>query len=275
MAPFIIWFAKNGALNDLWQSYIIFNSMYSKSSQGGGKILSYAKTFVYFICNPIFIFAAISCIIMCIKNYKNNGKIYIYSLLYTGLTLVLICLSGKKYAHYGITMIPCIALLLSLSIDFYKYIADNYFKSSKKYIVIFAFALLVGVYALQARNINDFDSNGENIKQICEIVTSRTNDDDKISVYGNFDIIYVNTKRIPVSKYSYQVPIKSVMPKISDEYFEALQKELPKIIVIEKDKYENSIEEFLAKNDYNLIWQSKSGENKSKTEMYLVYERVY
>ena len=63
-----------------------------------------------------------------------------------------------------------------------------------------------------------------------------TDVDEKISVYGNYNIVYVLTQRQHASKYSYQSPIGSVNPAIMDTYFSDLERELPRMIVaIETD----------------------------------------
>ena len=79
-----------------------------------------------------------------------------------------------------------------------------------------------------------------------------TEEEDKISVYGNWNIIYVLSNRVHATRYSYQFPIGQVMPEIMDEYMKDLQEELPKILVIMSGKFDDNIHGFLDKNNYHI-----------------------
>lgn len=66
-------------------------------------------------------------------------------------------------------------------------------------------------------------------------------------------MIYLLTNRLPASKYSYQFPIGTVSPKIFDKYFNDLEKTQPVLIIIEPERFDKNIENFLQKNNYNCI----------------------
>jgi hypothetical protein len=93
----------------------------------------------------------------------------------------------------------------------------------------------------------------DNVQEIVEIIDDNTKPDDKISVYGNYDIIYVLSGRAHATKYSYQFPIGEVLPYIIDEYFDELSKELP-LIVVQENRYDEALQDFLQKNNYILLW---------------------
>ena len=101
--------------------------------------------------------------------------------------------------------------------------------------------------------------------QVCKIVEQYTEEDDAISVYGNFDLIYVISNRKHATRYSYQYPISWVNPDILKEYLEQLQKEQPKVIVL--DACDDNIMNFLEKNSYELVF----GEKKEDSQGLLVY----
>ena len=91
-------------------------------------------------------------------------------------------------------------------------------------------------------------------------------EDEPISVYGNWNIIYVLSKRPHATRYSYQFPIGQVMPSIMDEYMSQLKEEHPKAIVVAPGKYDDNISKFLDENSYKLVWidiESISGEDYS------------
>ena len=89
--------------------------------------------------------------------------------------------------------------------------------------------------------------------QIAEIVRSHTSADDKISVCGNNNIIYLLSERKSISKYSYQSPIASVDSKIKEEYLNDIKQLQPKIIVMYEDVF--LYDELLAiiEGDYKMI----------------------
>ncbi len=72
----------------------------------------------------------------------------------------------------------------------------------------------------------------------------------------NWNVIYVLCNRMHATRYSYQFPIGEVNPPIMDEYMDSLQKELPRIIVIEPNHYDENIQEFLENNNYMNIYDS-------------------
>ena len=57
------------------------------------------------------------------------------------------------------------------------------------------------------------------------------------------------------------------MPEIMDEYFDELQEEQPKIIVIAPKRCNERIKEFLDFNQYDLLWN----QNESTFDEALVY----
>ena len=80
---------------------------------------------------------------------------------------------------------------------------------------------------------------------------------ESISVYGNWDYIYVKNKKIHATKYSYQFPIGKVKKEIFDEYFEQLKNEKPHVIVIQAGYWDNNIEEFVDTYNYRLVYTEK------------------
>lgn len=58
------------------------------------------------------------------------------------------------------------------------------------------------------------------------------------------------------------------MPKIMDEYLMQLQQEVPKLIVIQAQRYDENIAKFLETNDYSLIW-SQNGVDLDGASVYV------
>ena len=104
--PILIWLGVNGALYDFWNDYIIFNFQYSSEDSNLATTENKWLTFFYFAKNSLVI-GSVIILIYTFKNEKN--KVDLVYLAYIVLTLLLICMSGRNYGHYGMIMIPTIA----------------------------------------------------------------------------------------------------------------------------------------------------------------------
>ena len=180
-----------------------------------------------------------------------------------------------KYAHYGMVLIP--AVIYPLSQLFAELESLEIKQISKALILIVSFYTLstiilpdwVTLISSSASNYSkkDDDKISNVVRTISTLIKDNTLENEAISVYGNWDIIYVISNRIHATRYSYQFPIGTIMPNIMDEYFEELQEELPKIIVISPKKYNNRMKKFLDLNEYDLLWN----QNEDTFDEALVY----
>ena len=197
---------------------------------------------------------------MIITSIKSKDSTNISYTFYILITLFLTTLSGRLYKHYGMVFVPLItypiAILLK-SANLHNKKLYNILISTMVLFVI-ALPLVKKIYHVYKHNNNTIP-----VSTICEIVSKKTSKDDSISVFGNWDIIYVMTKRKHATKYSYQFPISEAMPSILDEYFTQLEEEQPKIIVIKNGKYLDEMKEFLKKYHYSLIWQENANIDSS------------
>ena len=162
--------------------------------------------------------------------------------------------------HYGIILAPaigfCIASIYSLckeelpKASILRLLISIYFLSN---IVLPNFLPAIGS-VVKVYCAKDSEKQAGAVQDICDIVSECTCQEDKISVYGNWDIIYVLSKREHATRYSYVYPIAQFMPNIMEEYITSLEKELPSIVVIQKDRKDNTISDFLDRNSYQMIW---------------------
>lgn len=97
----------------------------------------------------------------------------------------------------------------------------------------------------------------DEVKTIVNIIDNNTDADDVISVYGNWNIIYVLSNRKHATRYSYQFPIGKVMPGIMAEYIIQMQQELPQIVVIDTNYQDDNIMDFLHSYQYDLVYPEK------------------
>ena len=105
---------------------------------------------------------------------------------------------------------------------------------------------------------------------VANYITDHTFDNEKISVYGNWDFIYILSNRNHATKYSYQFPIGKIKPSILADYIKQLEYDMPKIIVIQAGYFDNTISNFLSSNNYVLSWS----EYDASTDGALIYKHV-
>lgn len=104
---------------------------------------------------------------------------------------------------------------------------------------------------------------------VANLVEDYTTEDDCISVYGNWDLIYVLSQRKHATRYSYQFPIGAVRPQIMEEYLTQLEEEQPKVIVVQPGHVDDTILGFLRENNYELLWP-EPGEDMNEALVYVL-----
>ena len=127
-----------------------------------------------------------------------------------------------------------------------------------------AFGSVITVY-----NTRNEQKQPQVVRDICGIICNNTSDNEKISVYGNWNIIYVLTQREHATRFSYVHPIAYVMPSIMQEYIVGLEEELPPIVVVPRNKKDNIISDFLMDNEYNLLWSEEEDQSGA-----LIYQHI-
>lgn len=272
--PILIWLYCNGALQSCWNDYIIFNQQYTSTAGGRATLIAKCKSFINFACTPIYLIA----LFLQLYTWINKKGIFnIAYLLLMIVTPVLICISGQSYGHYGMILVPVVVYPMAKAFQEFNSLSCN--AHIKSLLCVICFAVFVGVgfsaygslgYHILKNCMNKI--NGENIstsvEEICDTLDEYgIGEDEPISVYGNWNIIYVLSKRPHATRYSYQFPIGQVMPSIMDEYMSQLKEERPEAIVVAPEKYDDNISKFLDENSYKLVWidtESISGEDSAK-----------
>lgn len=96
--------------------------------------------------------------------------------------------------------------------------------------------------------------------EICDVIAANTSPDDAISVYGNWDFLYVRTNRRHATKYSYQSPLTLVSDEIDNEYWQQLKAEQPALIVSAYPDTEKTelMNQFVSENGYTQIWTDEN-----------------
>ena len=157
---------------------------------------------------------------------------------------------------------------------FFEYLNKNLkkdnFKVTSLIVSIFLIAQIIAPSWLdlvkklpRAYHLRNADNTSAYVSNFVDIIKEKTNDDDKISVYGNWNIIYLASNRMHATKYSYQFPISQVREEILRDYYQELESELPKIIVVVHEHLDEKMDMFLKDHKYKLVFKSKENLKES------------
>jgi len=102
------------------------------------------------------------------------------------------------------------------------------------------------------------------VRNAAKIIKEHTTEEETISVYGNWDIVYLISERLSASKYSYQFPIGTIDSAIMEEYFENITEEQPKVIVIQENRMDDRMRSFLDTYHYTLTYNEKADNSGSQ-----------
>lgn len=267
--PIGVWLAANGALEQCFKDYIVFNKEYVSSEAIGAVFSARWRAFFTFINTPTMILALIG-ILYHIKKQSYLHTTYFISMV---VSLLLLSMSGQRFRHYGMVLLPLTAYPVSLIFQDIESIEKvetaravgcvlvAYLLSSV--IVPAEFGEFGWLVSMPARyEQREEDNLAQSYNGITDVIYKYTDEDDAISVYGNMDSIYVLSRRKHATRYSYQSPVGEVMPEIMEEYLSQLQEELPPLIIIQDWHFDDEISDFLTKNDYSFIWGER-GEQKA------------
>ena len=266
--PIIFWLLIHEDLGQCWKDYILFNQEYSALATMKEKW----STAFFFLNSTIYITALLIITYMISSKDKLLNVSYWVYMIFTPM---MIGLSGRTYGHYGMILVPIVAYPLGLLFSAIENIEMKALSKTTAMLVSIYFLsmiilprwleLISGTPTLIVRR-NEHVS--ETSIEIAEIIQNYVDEEEPISVYGNWDYLYVLSNRKHATRYSYQFPIDAVTPLVLEEYFSALQEELPPLIVVEAGHYDDNIKEFLDKNHYKLIW-SEQEENYDGSLIYL------
>ncbi len=262
--PILLWLYANDALSQCFADYIIFNGHYCENGQSN--LQKQLSSFVHFASSPVYLFATAGCLLCLRKNCFLLATYFVLMLL----AVLLICLSGMRYGHYGMVLIPIacypISLFLGTICERVALLSQNTGRITKLSVCVLACAWFIWSAMPFIQKLpawyTQFHTKKINpaVQNIVGKVRSLTKDTDRISVYGNWDIIYVLSKRMHATRYSYQFPVSNILPSIRDEYMAGLKRELPKVIVVQEKHYDSSIQKFLTQNGYSRVWPENTAE---------------
>lgn len=249
--PGLIYLTVHGAWKDFIETYWLFNFGYV--SDGGNKL----HTIKYFgVTLPGMVVVA-SGILTFFNRKKWNGdglSLLMYYSLY-GFSLLFASMSGYTWEHYAIIMLPLFPIgfliffrnIMILYTDIQNITLRTVMYGILGFLII-GFLIdpsgnvLRGIAASGTSHYNS--SNRYTVKVIARRIKEKTNENQKISVIGNFGAYYWVSQRLSASKYFYQNPIVSVNPNIERGYISDIEKNKPAAIVVAGTKFLDDFPEF-------------------------------
>ena len=250
--PILLWLIRGNAFADFISDYIVFNGKYAAYYTGNSPLEIFAervRAVTFFTNKPVILLALFCCFAM-IKYRKENRAFHIAYLIYLLCSIGIAALSGRKYGHYGTSLI--VAVTYPLAIVFGRGFKTN--SEIKRLVTLTGFAYIVCICAMPVF-LNKVDntmntyinySNGKNtlspnLESIINCVKKNSEPDDLITVHGLYDIVYGLSKRRSASKYTYQHAFPLVDPPRTEEYYSELAQNLP-VLIIDKNITETSPE---------------------------------
>ena len=255
--PILVWLWVKGALYQLLYDYILFNLQYSEA--GAEADGAQFNSFIFFLNNKWILFSLMILVYLIVR--KKFLVPVSYAICF-GVTLYMISLSGAQHMHYGMVIVPLLAYPLA---NLGKW-CEKAMRKPEGAIASFVIMYLIVVLAFPAwlggieRLEQCLSSRGKSQRNAIttntvDYIVKSTDEDDKITVWGNWNIIYVLSQRIPASRYSYQHPIGTVDSGIYEQYFAEIEEQNPTLIVIREDGTEQMIVDFVKEHDYKEVFR--------------------
>ncbi len=264
--PIIIWLIREGAFKEFWNCYVVYNCKYVNT---GKKISNLCDSYMKIVHSGLFLFSLEGILLGIVLNCKYRIFNILY-LFFLGLDTILVIMSGRTYMHYGMVMVPALIYPISLLL---KGISELKTVKFARLLLRFSFFVVIFLYVVELRIpvkkiieiTNGKVKNGysESLCEVIKCIEEETDLTEKISVYGNWDIVYKCTNREHATKYSYQFPIAELDKEIFEDYYNQLNKQLPKMIVIQEGRYDEYIEKFLLSKKYRLHWMGDCNDKNS------------
>lgn len=156
---------------------------------------------------------------------------------YIFCTLFFVCLSGRTYGHYGMVFIPMLLYPISVFLSEIE-------KEKEKQLTFFGAAIYIAAVlvvplwldgvnrAVECFYYKDNSERTDSAGKVVNYIINNSEKDDRIIIWGNWNILYILSERMPASKFSYQVPIGQIDSSIMSEFFEEIQENLPQMIIV-------------------------------------------
>lgn len=262
LAPIALYLCVNGAFGAFVQEYLLFNISYSANSMEARLLscITYVDTYWMLASLGIMLY------VFAVESDRKRKYVYGMYFLFMLCSIMLTCMSGYTYGHYAIPLISVFVFPFSLLLGY----VEKQGKNNKLwYFMIYCCIILcLPPWVQELKNTissyyqpNEQFWDNPNLKVTVDTILENSTEEDRITVWGNSDSIYVHTKRLSASRYSFQFPLVWTKHEIYDEYFRDLEEHPPKLVVMSADYACGEIErmqEFFEKYHYEMILDAVS-----------------
>ena len=249
--PFLLWLGSNNAIEAFVDDYFIFNFLYS--SRGVG-ILKRTHALLRFLKEPI----VISSLVCCLCSLKRDKPLSVLLLAYLLLSLMAIGLSGQKFAHYGMVLLPPASLCIAAAMPQLRCWAsriDPYHAVTLGACACVAMSTLITLSdgaLVKVIDRPDHNLDGR-VSEIARVIQDNTMPEDLITVCGNEDVIYLASHRYSASRFSFQT-VGKYNDSIQEGYFADIEANRPAAVVLpEKFIWEDRMIAYLTTNNYKYV----------------------
>lgn len=256
--PIMIWLIAGGAFNPFIEDYFSFNFLYSSHS-GNGSLINIIKAIALFMMTPPVV---LSLIILAFVGFKDKKFLDFLCLAALLLSVLMQCMAGQSFFHYGMVFCPIVVYAFSKAFTSEHITGLKIFKHKARLflglcaaLVLCVIVLIIIDFPIKAvmDKVTGIGKNFSDAKTVSDIVAKNTDDNDKIIVLGNNDIIYLLSHRESYSKYSYQDPIIMIDADKKEEFLTDIRKLETKIIVANTESEIKSYAEDILSKHYTLI----------------------
>lgn len=211
VVPIVLWFGLKGHLADFWFAVFAFNfdyigvSLIDKAKGMVGVLEMANEIGLVTISGLIMIFSMISS-----WNQRNTEAMEKWSVTFAAFVLVALSngLSGNRYDHYALTMLPFLVPGTARFIDGVSRWTETARINALPYTW---FLLIVGMMLFRIPDyISEYTLDASFLRSTREttrFVRSTTSESDTIAVFGNGSRIYLLSDRDSASRYHFTLPI--------------------------------------------------------------------
>lgn len=256
--PIFLWLVIGGAFGDFLNAYFVFNMKYS-SADAGVTLSNKYKALMSFLSMQMLL-VVITMLIYLIRE-KKDVFLHVTYLVYIGITLLTMAMSGLVYWHYAMILLPVFIYPLSRVCA-----AWNQNENTKGLELLLAIVLVIMNFEVWKGNCDNIvsalrDSHetldiSEGVETALQVIDVNTTPEDRILVIGNWDFYYVASHRMASTKYSYQIPIAGIDEAIKEEFQNDLVHQAPKIVIVTDFTNEEQMNLFTTKDNYELLYES-------------------
>lgn len=264
--PVFLWLSRCDAVGQMLSDYLGKNISYVKDS---GFFIPMIKTIGFFIrYSPLKSLIIIIYVIVCVKDFEKLRYKYLHvvNIIYIGLTLVLISISGRDYAHYGMIMQTCLVLPSAYILQRLSEILN--ISDERKKIVIATLCLLVCCNSLEQllHTYRDIHMSKDVRRPVIDYLKNNSTDNDRIFVMRNDAFFYFATGIQPSTRYIF---VPSFFDP-SSEIVSSLERNPPKYIIDDTRFAKTPIGAKLLHHIDN--WEIKGRYKKTPLDVFNIYE---